>query len=69
VTRKLPLDNGKTVAAYLGELRQTVAAVQASNTPAFGDTAARLGEAIDSLDRATQWLLTRKSSDAALAES
>jgi acyl-CoA dehydrogenase len=67
VTRKLPLDNGKTVAAYLGELRQTVAAVQASNTPAFGDTAARLGEAIDSLDRATQWLLTRKSSDAALA--
>ncbi|HEY5217906.1 MAG TPA: acyl-CoA dehydrogenase C-terminal domain-containing protein, partial [Pseudolabrys sp.] len=28
---------------------------------------ARLGEAIDSLERATQWLLAQKSSDAALA--
>ena len=29
--------------------------------------AARLGEAVDSLERATQWLLAQKSSDAALA--
>ena len=67
VTRKLPLDNGKTVAAYLDELRGTVRAVQASNVPGFGATAARLGEAVDSLARATQWLLAQKSSDAALA--
>ncbi len=67
VTRKVPLNGGKTVALYLDELRQTVAAVKASNAPSFGETAARLTEAIDSLDRATQWLLAQKSSEAALA--
>ncbi len=41
--------------------------MKASNAPAFGETAARLGEAVDSLARATQWLLAQKSSDAALA--
>ena len=41
--------------------------MQASNAPAFGETAARLGEAIDSLERATQWLLAQKTSDATLA--
>src|SRR3990172_5064622 len=67
VTRKLPLDDGKTVAGYLDELRRKIAAVKASNAPGFGDTAARLGETVDSLARATQWLLAQKSSDAALA--
>ncbi len=67
VTRKLPLDGGKTVALYIDELRRTVKAVKASNAPAFGETAARLGEAVDGLERATQWLLAQKSSDAALA--
>jgi alkylation response protein AidB-like acyl-CoA dehydrogenase len=67
VTRKIPLAGGKTVALYLNELRRTVSAVKASNAPAFGETAARLGEAVDSLERATQWLLAQKSSDAALA--
>jgi acyl-CoA dehydrogenase len=67
VTRKIPLDNGKTVAAYIDELRKTVAAVKASNAPAFGETAARLAEAVDSLERATAWLLAQKSSQDALA--
>ncbi|HEY1472452.1 MAG TPA: acyl-CoA dehydrogenase [Pseudolabrys sp.] len=67
VTRKIPLDGGKTVALYLDELRRTVSAVKASNTPAFGDTATRLSEAVDSLERATRWLLAQKSSDTALA--
>jgi alkylation response protein AidB-like acyl-CoA dehydrogenase len=67
VTRKLPLDGGKTVALYLDELRGTVKAVKESNAPAFGETAARLDEAVDSLERATQWLLAQKSSDSALA--
>src|SRR5450830_548449 len=67
VTRKVPLAGGNTVRLYLGELRETVKAVQASNAPAFGETATRLGEAIDSLERTTQWLLAQKSSDAALA--
>jgi hypothetical protein len=41
--------------------------VRESNAPAFGATAARLGEAIDSLERATQWLLAQKGSASALA--
>ncbi len=67
VTRKIALEDGETVATYLDELRGTVKAVKESNAPAFGETAARLGEAIDSLERTTQWLLAQKSSDAALA--
>ena len=34
-------------------------AVQAANDPAFGATGARLAEAVDSLDRATTWLLSK----------
>jgi hypothetical protein len=67
VTRKLPLDGGNTVAAYLGELRRSAAEVKASNAPAFGETAARLTESIDALERATQWLLAQKNSPSALA--
>jgi alkylation response protein AidB-like acyl-CoA dehydrogenase len=67
VTRKVPLDGGKAVALYIDELRRTVKSVQSSNAPAFGETAARLGESVDSLERATRWLLAQKSSDAALA--
>jgi len=67
VTRKLPLEGGKAVALYIDELRRTVRSIQSSNTPAFGGTAARLGEAVDSLERTTRWLLTQQSTDAALA--
>ena len=67
VARKLPLNDGKTVAAYIDELRGTVKALKESNAPAFGETAARLGEAVDSFERATQWLLVQKGSQAALA--
>ena len=67
VTRKVPLEGGNTVRLYLNELRETVKAVQASNSPAFGETAARLNEAVDSLERATQWLLSQKTSDSTLA--
>jgi acyl-CoA dehydrogenase len=67
VTRKLPL--GDAVAAHVNELRAIVDTVGASNDPALGWTALRLGEAVDSLDRATQWLLaqTGKDADAVLA--
>jgi hypothetical protein len=67
VARKIPIDGGKKVALYIDELRRTVKAVQASNAPAFGETALRLGEAVDSLERATRWLLAQKSTDTALA--
>jgi alkylation response protein AidB-like acyl-CoA dehydrogenase len=69
VTRKLPLSGGAAVQAYLDELRETVGRIEACNEPGFGATAARLGEAVSALDRATQWLLGRLGSaaDEALA--
>ncbi len=67
VTRKLPLSGGATVKAYMDELRRTITAIDAINDPAFGWTGVRLGEALDSLERATQWLQARPQQDAALA--
>jgi len=67
VARKVPLEGGKTVGLYLDELRRTVQSVKASNAPAFGETAARLGETVDSLERATKWLLAQNASDEGLA--
>ena len=67
VTRKLPLADGGAVRGFIGELRRTVDAVNAVNDPAFGWAGVRLGEAVESLDRATQWLLARPQDDAALA--
>jgi alkylation response protein AidB-like acyl-CoA dehydrogenase len=67
VTRKLPMSNGNAVRTYIGELRATADAVKAANDPAFGATGARLTDAIDSLARATEWLLKEPQSDAALA--
>src|SRR5947199_8528887 len=57
VTRKLPMMGGAVVRGYLHELRRTVTAVKATNDPAFGATGARLSDAVESLDRATTWLL------------
>ncbi len=67
VARKVPLEGGNTVRLYLEELRRTVQAVKESNAPAFGETAARLAETVDCLERATQWLLAQKTSDTTLA--
>jgi hypothetical protein len=67
VTRKVPLNDGATVNGYIDELRSIVGKVKTVNDPALGDTAARLGETVESLARATQWLLAQKLSDNALA--
>ena len=69
IMRKLPLSGGATVKAYIGEIKRTVAAVNAANDPAFGATGVRLGEAAASLERTTDWLLGRPQNDpdAALA--
>jgi acyl-CoA dehydrogenase len=63
VTRKLPLAGGATVRAHIGEIRRTVAAVDATNDPALGWTGVRLRDAVDSLDRATDWLLGGQHND------
>jgi acyl-CoA dehydrogenase len=69
VTRKLPLSGGAAIKAHLGELRGIVEALNASNDPAFGWTPVRLEDAVESLSRATSWLLARldKDADSALA--
>jgi alkylation response protein AidB-like acyl-CoA dehydrogenase len=56
-TRKLPLDGGAVVRGYLDELRDTVSGVITANDPAFGSTGPRLAEAVESLERATHWML------------
>jgi acyl-CoA dehydrogenase len=67
VARKLPLAGGGAVESLIGELRSTVAAVDAVNDPAFGWTALRLREAVESLERTTRWLAARPQEEAALA--
>ena len=63
VTRKLPLNGGAVIEGFLGELRRIVEAIGATNDPALGWTGVRLEEAVDSLARATSWMLTRLESD------
>jgi len=69
VMRKLPLGGGAVVRSYLDELRRTVQAVQEANEPAFGMSGARLAEAVECLERATNWLLGKidKEPQSALA--
>jgi butyryl-CoA dehydrogenase len=64
VTRKLPLSGGATVRAQIAAMRATVARLLKESTPAFGATAPRLRDAIESLDRATSHLLQSLSSNA-----
>ena len=62
VTRKLAANGGASVWALLAELDATVKQVEASNDPAFGTTAAKLRDALGSLERASRWLLERVTS-------
>jgi acyl-CoA dehydrogenase len=68
-TRKLPLAGGATVAAHLKELRSIVEAINGNNDPALGWTPTRLEDAVESLARATEWMLGHldKDADAVLA--
>ena len=63
VTRKLPLGGGAVVEAFLVELRGIVEAVNATNDPALGWSGVRLEEAVESLARATHWLLAKLDKD------
>ncbi len=57
VTRKLPLAGGAAVRSQIAAMRRTVTRLIREATPAFGQTAPRLREAIESLDRATSAML------------
>lgn len=70
VMRKLPLSGGGAVAAYLGELEETIEAVRGANRPDFGRTAEALSESLADLRAATAFLaeqLAAKQTDPALA--
>jgi hypothetical protein len=62
VTRKLAANGGASVWALLDELKGIVKQVETSNDPAFGTTAAKLRDALGSLERASRWLLERVGS-------
>ncbi|MGO4523739.1 acyl-CoA dehydrogenase [Microvirga sp. 2MCAF35] len=64
VTRKLPLSGGETVRGQIASMRATVTRLLKEGTPAFGATAPRLRDAVESLDRATGYLLQAVSSNA-----
>jgi len=57
VTRKLPLSGGEAVKGLIGEMREVATQVERANTPGFGQSAKRLGAAVDALERATDWML------------
>jgi butyryl-CoA dehydrogenase len=57
VTRKLPLAGSETVRREIAAMRLTVQKLIKDSSPAFGATAARLRDAITSLDRATSFML------------
>jgi alkylation response protein AidB-like acyl-CoA dehydrogenase len=63
VTRKLPLNGGETVKTFIAGLRDIVHHVRGTNDPAFGATANSLGDAIDSLENATAWMLAHLKDD------
>ena len=69
VTRKLPLEGGRIVEAYIGELSATAEEVRRSNRPDFGRMGERLGETIAALAESTRWMggALRSNPEAALA--
>ncbi|MFS8049302.1 acyl-CoA dehydrogenase [Rhizobium sp. BR 314] len=68
VTRKLTIANGDHMRGFIAELRGIADAVAQSNLKGFGETAPRLRSAIDDLEKAGEWLLSRQA-DGALAEA
>jgi acyl-CoA dehydrogenase len=62
VTRKLGANGGESVWHLIDQLRLIVGDVEDSNDPAFGATGPRLREALDSLERASRWLLEKLAS-------
>jgi acyl-CoA dehydrogenase len=69
VTRKLPLAGGAAVQSMITDMRGTVAKLKAANDPAFGAAPRQLDDAVESLNIATSWLMSRleKEPDAVLA--
>jgi len=67
VQRKLPLSGGATLKREIAGMRAIVAEVAASGEAEFGATAARLGEAVEALERASDYLGDALGADPASA--
>ncbi|MGO9986255.1 MAG: acyl-CoA dehydrogenase, partial [Rhodomicrobium sp.] len=69
VTRKLTLNGGETVSAFIARLKDTVREVKASNEPAFGAMGERMEASVAALEETSHWLQRQLSEnkDAALA--
>ena len=68
--RKLPLSGGEAVRRQIAAMRRTLQHLVRDATPAFGLAGARLRDAVETLDRATSFMLRAASGnrpDAALA--
>jgi len=64
VTRKLPLSGGDTVRGEIARLRAVAARLTREGSGEYGDAAARIRDAVESLDRATSYLLKALSGNA-----
>ena len=67
VQRKLPLSGGAVMAREIAGMRAIVADVAERGEAGFGDTAPRLGEAVDALERATLAMCDALGADPASA--
>jgi acyl-CoA dehydrogenase len=56
VTRKLPLSGGQAVRSLIGEQREVLASLVKCRNEALGQSASRLRDGIEALDRATSWM-------------
>jgi len=57
VTRKLPMADGAVVKAYLAEIRETADLASANNDADLNVIGHALGDALDALEEATDWML------------
>ena len=57
VTRKLPLSDGKAVTKIIARYREAAKTLSGVNDPAFGRSGERLSQAVESLERCTEWMI------------
>ncbi|MGB6086897.1 acyl-CoA dehydrogenase [Parvibaculum sp.] len=62
VSRKLPLGNGEVVRSFINEMRQTAQEARSSNDELRTRIGAALDEALDTLDKATDYMLANLKS-------
>jgi acyl-CoA dehydrogenase len=69
VGRKLPMNGGEPIRAFIQGLKDTVTQVKASNEPAFGAMGESLADGVAALEESSRWLLGQlaENRDAAFA--